>query len=149
MKPRTWHLALSLVLVLALAATLTACGVRQEPDGGAKPAPVDSPETGSRLAAGLYDLADGTVQAVGTLEYTDLEGGFWKIVGGTASEGTEGDTVAVIANGDEFADTLEGLNGLTVLATGTRLEGASIRQAGPEIEITEIVELSDTGGPAD
>lgn len=149
MKPRILRITLSLVLALALAATLTACGVRQEPDGGAEPAPVDTPATGSRLAPGLYDLADGTVQAVGTLEYTDLEGGFWKIVGGTESEGNLGETVAVIANGDKFEDTLKGLEGKTVLATGTRLDGASIRQAGPEIEITEIVELSDTGGAAE
>ena len=110
--------------------------------------PADSPAGGTQLAPGLYDLEDGSVQAVGTLEYSDLEGGFWLITGGTASEGNVGETVAVIANGGDFTSELEALRGKSVIAKGKRLDGASIRMAGPEIEIESIEEMSATPGPA-
>lgn len=141
MFARTARMPLVLALMLVIALALTACAKSPaEPDGGA---------TGSRLAPGLYDIDGGKVQALGTLEWKDLEGGFWAIVGGTESEGNLGTVVAVIANGPDFADQLEGLEGRTVIATGTRLDGASIRMAGPEIEIDSISEVTDTPGAAD
>ena len=62
------------------------------------------PAAGTKMAPGLYDLEDGTVVAVGTVEYRDLEGGFWAVIGGTQAEGDAGTVVAVIANGDEYAE---------------------------------------------
>jgi len=141
-------LLLALVLVMALALTACAATTPEEPDVVTPPADGGA-ASGTRLAPGLNDIDGGKVQAVGTLEWKDLEGGFWAIIGGTESEGNLGTVVAVIANGDDFADDLEGLEGRTVMATGTRLDGASIRMAGPEIEIDSISEISDTGGPAD
>ncbi len=143
------------LLVLALAGSLVACG----PAGTTRPAenPDSVPATsgppsdgaaGTRLAAGLYELADGSAQALGTLEYRDLEGGIWVIVGGTEATGDAGKTVAVIANADELAAQLDGLKGATVIATGKKLEGASVRMAGPEIAVTRIEKVEDTGGPA-
>jgi hypothetical protein len=135
------------MLVIALA--LTACAKSApEPDDTATP-PADGAAAGSRLAPGLYDMDGGTVQALGTLEYRDLEGGFWAIIGGTEGDGNLGTVVAVIANGADFADDLEALEGRTVMATGKRLDGASIRMAGPEIEIDSITEVTDTPGAAD
>ncbi len=139
----------AVVVMLAaagLAAALAACG------GGAtnaSPAPSSpapgAPAAGTKMAPGLYDLEDGTVQAVGTVEFRDLEGGFWAVIGGTEAEGDVGKTIAVIANGADYAQQLEDLKGLSVIVTGTRLEGASIRMAGPEIKATSVVAASEAG----
>ncbi len=145
----------SALLTLALAGSLVACG----PAGVTKPAenPGSVPATsgpptdgaaGTRLAPGLYELADGSAQALGTLEYRDLEGGVWVIVGGTEATGDVGKTVAVIANAGELAAQLDELKGTTVIATGKKLEGASVRMAGPEIAVTSIEKVADTVDPA-
>ena len=47
--------------------------------------------------------------------------------------------MAIIANGDDFAQRFKELEGLSVIVTGTRLEGASTRMAGPEIQATSVV----------
>lgn len=129
---------LSLALVLALAFVLTACAAEESP-------PVGDGAAGLRLANGLYDQEDGTVIALGTLEWVDLEGGFYAITGSPEGDGN----IAVIANADEFADELEALLGKTVSATGTRFDGVSIRMAGPEIIVETIEEISDTPGIAE
>lgn len=138
-------------LMIVLAVTAVGCGRSQSPTTGLEPEPVpaESPATGSRLASGVYELADGTSQAIGTLEYRDLEGGFWAVVGGTAAEGNEGTVLVVIANADAFLDEIKALDGTTVSVNGTILEGASIHQAGPEIEATAIEAINDTPGPAE
>lgn len=102
-----------------------------------------------KIAPGLYDLDDGTVQAVGTVEYLDLEGGFWAVIGGGEAEGDVGKLVAVVANGDDYAQVFKELEGLSVIVTGTRLEGASTRMAGPEIEATSVVAARGAAGPAE
>jgi len=142
MKTRT---ALLMVLALVLALTLGACAAEPETDTGFGPG-TENPSTGLRLANGWYDQADGTVLALGTLEWVDLEGGFYALTGAPASEGETTGNIAVIANADEFASELEALVGKTVQVTGTPFEGASIRMAGPEIVITSVVEISDTPG---
>ena len=50
---------------------------------------------------------------------------------------------AVVANGADFAQQFKELEGLSVIVTGTRLDGASIRMAGPEIQATTVVAASD------
>jgi len=116
----------------------------ETPDGGSVP-----PSAGSQLAPGLNELEDGSAQAVGTLEWRDVEGGFWVITGGTEAEGNVGVTVAVVANGQEFQGQLEPLDGKQVLVTGKTLDGASIRMAGPEIEIDSVQAIDATPGPAE
>lgn len=140
----------SAAVVALLALTLGACagGNGDGTDGTDGNGTTDGAGS-SRLAAGLYDMEDGTVQAVGTLTYEDLEGGFWAITGGTGTEGNADTIIAVINNSDEFLDQIESLEGKTVLATGTRYDGATIRMAGPEIVIDSIEEISDTGGAAE
>ncbi|MDZ4169003.1 MAG: hypothetical protein U1E26_05055 [Coriobacteriia bacterium] len=123
-------------------------GLEPEPAPIVESPPAESPAAGSRLALGLYELEDGTAQALGTLEWVDLEGGFWAIKGGTEAEGNVGATVAVLANGPAFEQELKPLEGKTVMIVGTLLDGASIRMAGPEIEMTEVTEVSDTIDPA-
>lgn len=148
MFANTARMPLVLALILVIALALTACAKSPEEPNAVTPPADSGAAAGSRLAPGLYDIEGGTVQAIGTLEWKDLEGGFWAIIGGTESEGNLGTVVAVIANGADFADQLEGLDGRTVMATGTRLDGASIRMAGPEIEIDSISEITDTPGVA-
>lgn len=142
----------ALVLVAALAFAMVGCTTSGQRD---MPAVSDSGDAGSepdsagmRLANGLYDLEDGTVQAIGTLTHMDLEGGFWAITGAPGAQGGEDAVIAVIANGSELQETLEPLAGKTVSVLGTRLEGASTRMAGPEVEATSIEEVSDTVDPA-
>jgi hypothetical protein len=101
-----------------------------------------------RLAPGLHELADGSTQAVGVLEYRDLEGGTWIIAEGSEIEGNATKVVAVVANPADFESRLKGLHGHLVVATGTLLQGASIRMAGPEIEIKTIAPVKDVGGGA-
>jgi hypothetical protein len=96
------------------------------------------PPASAQFVPGLYDLPDGSVQALGTLEYRDVEGGTWVIVGGSNLTGDAGKTVAVIANAAELGPKLEALKGVQVIASGTRIDGASIRMAGPEIKVAAI-----------
>jgi len=139
---------IALLLALSLALTLAACSPADEPDVGAPETPMDDPAAGIGLAPGIYELEDGIVQAIGTLEWVDLEGGFWALTDGTAA-GDEGGNVAVIANGDELQITLEPLEGRQVSVTGERFEGASIRMAGPEIIAETVEEIDDTPGAAE
>lgn len=150
------RIAALLVLAAAIAtlpAALAGCGAGaadEPPATSASSTPGGGPAGGAKIAPGLYDLEDGTVQAVGTAEHRDLEGGFWVVVGGAEAEGDVGKTVAVIANGDDLARQFKELEGLSVIVTGIRLEGPSIRMAGPEIKATSVVAASDAPpGPAE
>jgi len=141
------------VVAATLPASLSACSAGatdESPAPSASSTPGGAPAGGTKMAPGLYDLEDGTAQAVGTVECRDLEGGFWAVVGGTAAEGDVGKVVAVIVNGDDYAAQFKELEGLSVIVTGTRLEGASTRMAGPEITATRVVAASDAApGPAE
>ena len=148
--------AATVLLVALIAAAVAACGgdagsgaspsaAASDPAGGASS---PGPAAGSKMAPGLYDLENSTVVAIGTVEYRDLEGGFWAVIGGTQAEGNEGEVVAVIANGDEFADQFRENLGLSFEVYGARAGEASIRMAGPEITADRVV-LAAEGGPAD
>lgn len=132
---------ISAILALLVALAVAGCGASQT----TTTAPPDpGPATGSRLAPGLYDLADGTAEAVGTLQWRDLEGGFWAVIGGTEATGDVGTTVAVIVNAAKDDPAYVPLAGSTVRVVGERVSGASVRMAGPEIRATSISALSDT-----
>lgn len=143
MNTRLLMLSVLVVAVLGIAG----CAASEVPPAGAPDS--EGPAAGLRLAPGLYELEDGSAQAVGTLEWRDLEGGFWAVVGGTEAEGNVGETVAVIANGSDFSEQLEPLADKQVLVVGKVLDGASIRMAGPEIEMESVEEMSDAPGIAE
>jgi len=124
----------SALLVLAIAGSLVGCA----PTVGGN---------ATKLEPGLTQLADGSAQAIGTLEYRDLEGGMWVIVGGSQAGGAA-KTVAVIANAGDLGSTLQTLKGTQVVARGTKLDGVSIRMAGPEIKVTSIAKAEGTAAPA-
>ena len=153
MSTRIVALLVLAAVIATLPAALAGCaaGATGEPPApAASSTPGGGPADGTKMAPGLYDLEDGTAQAVGTVEYRDLEGGFWAVIGGTEAEGDVGKVVAVIANGGDFAQQLKELEGLSAIVTGTRLEGASTRMAGPEIAATSVVAASDAPpGPAE
>jgi hypothetical protein len=152
------------ILLIVLLATLTAAGAGAAACSGAgdatspapsspgSPAATDTPAadpaSGSKMAPGLYDLADGTVVAVGTVEFRDLEGGFWAVVGEAEAEGNAGEVVAVLANGEEFAEQFRGSPGLSFEIRGERAGEVSVRMAGPEIKATSVT-LAGEGGPAE
>jgi hypothetical protein len=142
MKRRVVVLGVLMIMVLALGA----CS--PEPPAAPNDGGVETPpEAGLRLAPGLYDLSEEEgVHAVGTLVWRDLEGGFWAIAENVngASE-NEGENIAVIANGEDFRDQLEPLEGREVIVTGERFDGMSIRMAGPEIVMDSVEELGDAG----
>ena len=140
-----------LVFITATAAGLAACsGNSASPTPSASPPasaggePV-GPAAETKMAPGLYDLDDGSVVAVGTVEHRDLEGGFWAVIGGTESEGDAGKVIAVIANGDEFAQQFTDNAGLSFQVYGERAGDASIRMAGPEITASRVVLTADAG----
>jgi len=140
-------------VIAAFPAALGGCGAGatdKAPAPSPSSAPGAAPAGSTKMAPGLYDLEDGSAQAVGTAEYRDLEGGFWAVIGGTAADGDVGKIVAVIANGADYAQQFKELEGLSVIVTGTRLDGASIRMAGPEIQATSVVAAGDAPpGPAE
>jgi hypothetical protein len=141
----------SALLVFALAGSLCACAAEKPAqDPGKRPPVSQSPggAAGTQLAPGLYKQADGTAQAIGTLDYRDLEGGTWVILGGSEATGDVGQTVAVIANAADLGSKLDKLKGSQVIATGEMLDGASIRMAGPEMKVTAIEKAALTGDPA-
>jgi hypothetical protein len=148
--PRRTAIIATLALALALAGCSPSTPAAQapQPTTPGTSTPGDA-AAGSRLAPGLYDQADGTVLALGTLEWQDLEGGFWAVIGGTQATGDVGKVVAVVANATKDDPAYVKLAGSTVQITGTRLEGASVRMAGPEITATSITGITDTPGPAD
>lgn len=137
------------LLVLLLAITLLVMpGCAASDDDTETPPAAEEPSDGGtdlRLANGLYDLEGGKVQALGILEYVDLEGSFYAITGSPEGEGN----IAVIANGEDFATELEALEGKTVSVIGERSDAPSIRMAGPEIIAERIEEISDTPGIAE
>lgn len=153
MKTRTLLVVVALFVLSAGLLAMTACSPKEpvaEPPVSETPteAPPSDGAAGMRLANGLYDIEDGKVQAIGNLAYRDLEGGFWAVVGGVG-EDAEDDTIVVIANGSEFAEELKALEGKLVNVIGTRADGASIRMAGPEMNMESIEEMSDTPGIAE
>lgn len=145
------------LLMLGLAMTLALVGCAQATPTSGDTMPTTPPDAalpgegaaGTRLAAGLYDQPDGTVLAIGTLEWSDLEGGFWAVVGGAQATGDVGKIVAVIPAVTQNDPAYVKLAGKTVQVTGDRIEGASIRNAGPEVTVTSISEITDTPGAAD
>ena len=153
MLARSAALLVFAAVIATLLAALAGCSPGAPdatPPPSASSTPSGAPAGATKMTPGLYDLEDGTVQAVGTAEYRDLEGGFWAVIGGTEAEGDIGKVVAIIANGDGYAAQFKELEGLSVIVTGTRLEGASTRMAGPEIAATSVVAASDAPpGPAE
>lgn len=138
------------LLALVLAASLVALSACTTPDQPAEEPPAAAPDAGggaagTQLAVGLHEQEDGTAVAVGWLEEVDLEGGLWRIVDLPPTSSANSKTIAVIANKAGVADKLEDLRGKQVQATGKKLDGVSIRMAGTEIEVTEIVEAGPPG----
>ncbi len=139
-----------LTAALATAVLLAGCGGADD-DSSATPSaspPATSPAGGTRPAPGLYELADGTVAAVGAVEYRDLEGGFWVVVAATGAPGDAAETVAVLANGEEFAAQFRAYPEGLFEVRGERAGDVSVRMAGPEITASSVTLLPE-GGPAD
>ena len=140
---------LTLAMALALIFSLAACGQSEEPPQSGTDG--DNPAAGITLAPpegaepGVTELGDDRISVQGWLAYVDLEGGFYAIQDGPPSDTPEvevqNDNVMVIGDPGTFSDELESLLGVYVIATGERLDGASIRMAGPEMSLDSIEEM--------
>jgi hypothetical protein len=141
---RTFFAASVAVLILSLA-VLAGCSAPTPP--AKTPGRPGGPIGATRIAPGLYDLAGGTVQAVGTLEWRDLEGGFWAVTGVSATTPDVPAVVAVLTNAGKDDPMYTALAGQSVRVLGKRLSGVSVRMAGPEIAVTSITAFTDAGTP--
>ena len=139
-----------ILVMLTIAAVTVACSRPAGTQTG--PADVDSqdasPQGGatSKVLAppGLYDQADGTVQALGILTFRDSEGGFWAVVNTAIAEEADTATViAVIKPDNDIAGSMESNRGSFVSIIGTRDDDRTY-QAGPLIEGRSIEKISDT-----
>lgn len=155
MRNRTRYLLVTLALVALLG--LAGCGSKAANNasggtGSETPAATETPSgasSGTSLAPGLYDQADGTVLAIGELQWRDIEGGFWAIVSTTGADPKEGSVVAVVPDVPKEDIAFGELAGKMVQATGTKIKGVSTRNAGPEIRVTSVREITDTPGAAE
>lgn len=130
-------------LLAALALSMTACGQQ----GAADEADPNNPAAGISPQRGMMELEGDRVNAVGLLQWVELEGGFWAVTEVPMPEDETSDIIAVIANGAEYQDELAALEGRDVVVSGTRFDGMSIRMAGPEIEMDSVAEVGQ--GPAE
>lgn len=131
-----------IVLTIAVGLAMTGCATPAD-------TPVPDAAGGSQLAQGLHELGDGTAQAVGVLEFQDLEGGFWAVTGSTPDQAGASGIIVVIANAQDLGARVDELAGSQVIVTGTLLDGASIRMAGPEMEATSIEAYQRGDGAAE
>jgi hypothetical protein len=124
----------TIALIALLSVTALGCSAT-DPDTGE-----GAPRNGTSPTPDITELDDGRVRVEGWLVRVDLEGGFYAIAKAspTPDTGSAPETLIVIANADAFARELERMTGEYVRAGGTRLDGASIRMAGPEMQLEEI-----------
>jgi len=158
MHRRLW-IFVALIAVLTLGAT--GCASKQptaepskpvqtpteQPDGAADGDPGAGAAGDLMPAPGYYEQADNTVMVIGVLKYETLEGGYWAVIDETGIAGPKGATLAVIANIKEDDTAYKDLAGTQVVVTGTKAGDVSIRQAGPEVNATDITAYG-SGGPA-
>lgn len=145
------------LLTLALAATVFACSPKATPgedrgDGVEESTSApngDSSEESSRGGEmvprpGLYKSGGGRARALGVLDYRELEGGFWAVVDAARERDADSAKVlVVISNAKEFEADVKRLEGQFVEVEGVVVDGISIRQAGPEMDVESIEGVRD------
>lgn len=126
-------------VVLLVALALAGCsGARDEGDKKPETSTTDqSPQLSTVAPPGIYDLPDGTTQAVGILTHRDLEGGFWAVVNTSVPEGAASAQIVAVVVPPQGID-LQSMSGRFVSVRGKRQEGPSIYQAGPVIDAASV-----------
>lgn len=137
-------------IAVALSLVIAGCsGLPGERPGGSEGgSPAGSP-AGSRVAAGLYSVGNGRVQAVGTLIWIDADGGYWTVSGTSGADGEPSNGIAEIVDATPFQERLEAANGKTVSVVGLELEKPSKRVEGPKLQIQSVDVVDDTQGAAE
>lgn len=121
--------------------TSTPSGSQTTTTGGGTPG---EPSQETPVAPGLHEREDGTVQAVGILDYRDLEGGFWAVVDTSdPAQADDADVVAVLGSSDEIPGPIKSYEGKYVSVIGLQRD-VSVYQAGPFVEVQSIKVVSDT-----
>lgn len=101
----------------------------------------EAPSLGQIAPPGLYQLPDGTLQALGILNFRDVEGGIWVVARtGVPEEAAVAPIVAVVKLEDDLAVDLQTMNGTYVSVRGTADDDSA---AGPMIEATSVEVVSD------
>lgn len=101
----------------------------------------EAPSLGQIAPPGLYYLPDGSVQALGILNYRDAEGGIWVVARtGVPEEAATAPIVAVVKLEDDLAVDLQTMNGNYVSVRGKPDDDSA---AGPMIEAVSIDVVSD------
>jgi hypothetical protein len=122
------RLAATAALVALALAVVTGCSA-SEGDS-------DEVSGGHQGTPGIETQPDGGARASGYLNRSELEGGFWVL---TAEESEESLVVAVLVGAEDLGMDLEDHIGELSIAEGTLVEGgASVRMAGPELEVDSL-----------
>lgn len=128
----------------ALALSLLVAGCAAPPAGAdGSPGPAQ-PGASVPPRPNYTKLADGTVQAVGHVGRSDLEGGFWALydIGPTgSSSGAQPKILAVLLPGKVAEPAIAALEGSLVTLTGRARSGVSVRMAGPEVAVDTIAAI--------
>lgn len=127
-----------LVVAVLIALPLAGCANGGSGQGKKESTTTDqSPALESVAPPGIYDLPDGTTQAIGVLTHRDLEGGFWAVVKTTLpEEAATAEIVAVIVPPQGL--DLQPMEGQFVSVIGKRNEGPSIYMAGPVLNAETV-----------
>lgn len=101
----------------------------------------EAPSLGQVAPPGLYQLPDGSLQALGILSFRDVEGGIWVVARtGVPEEASTAPIVAVVKLEDDLAVDLQTMNGNYVSVRGKADDDSA---AGPMIEATSVEFVSD------
>jgi hypothetical protein len=122
------RLVATAALVALVLAVATGCS-ESEGEG-------DEVSGGHQGTPGIETQPDGGARASGYLNRSELEGGFWVL---TAEESEESLVVVVLVGAEDLGIELEEHVGELSIAEGTLVEGgASVRMAGPELEVESL-----------
>jgi len=139
--------ALFMIPVLAAVLAVSVFGVRCTPaprDPGGTTAPgTSTPGPAVQPRSSYSQRADGTVEAIGFVGRSDLEGGFWALYDNPIgpSSASQPRILAVLLAGDVTESAIAALDGAHVTLTGRPQPGASVRMAGPEVRVDTIAGL--------
>lgn len=125
---------------LVLSLVLVGCSVSAPGTGGPSGPGPSGPGSSIPPRPNYTESADGTVEAVGYVGRSDLEGGFWAIYDSAPgpSSTPRPKIVAVLLPGKVAEPAIAALDGSLVTLTGRARKGASIRMAGPEVLVDTI-----------
>jgi hypothetical protein len=131
---------LPVLAVLAVSLIAAACTVAPPEAGDPSVPGTSKPGRPVPPRSNYSELPDGTVEAVGYVGRSDLEGGFWALYDRPQGppSAIQPRIVAVLLPGDVGEPAIAAMDGSRVTVTGRAQQGASVRMAGPEVRVDTI-----------